>query len=124
MGKGGHGVSGHTHTQAQLDHYANQNNPNNDAYWDISIIMQTNAIQIMMSIGIAGKIRIRNFCILLLKLSRRVSPAALSNLWLLVRNKIPKIAKRAVAMPRSRRRTEKFFLNFWATLTQGKKCLF
>ena len=32
MGKG-HGVSGHTHTQAQLDHYANQNNPNNDAYW-------------------------------------------------------------------------------------------
>ena len=34
MGKGGHGVSGHTHTQAQLDHYANQNNPNNDAYWD------------------------------------------------------------------------------------------
>lgn len=31
MPKGG-GVSGHTHTQEQLDHYANQNNPNNDAY--------------------------------------------------------------------------------------------
>ncbi len=32
MGKG-HGVSGHTHTQQQLDHYANQHNPNNSAYW-------------------------------------------------------------------------------------------
>ncbi|MCI5952885.1 MAG: hypothetical protein MRZ63_11365 [Anaerostipes sp.] len=32
MRKGGHGVSGYTHTQAQLDHYANQHNPNNDAY--------------------------------------------------------------------------------------------
>jgi hypothetical protein len=31
MGKRG-GVSGNTHTQQQLDHYANQNNPNNDAY--------------------------------------------------------------------------------------------
>ena len=31
MGKG-HGVSGHTHYQSQLDHYANQNNPNNSAY--------------------------------------------------------------------------------------------
>lgn len=31
MGKG-HGVSGHTHTQAQLNNYANQNNPNNSAY--------------------------------------------------------------------------------------------
>ena len=30
MPKGG--VSGYTHTQDQLDHYANQNNPNNDAY--------------------------------------------------------------------------------------------
>jgi hypothetical protein len=30
MPKGG--VSGHTHTQQQLDHYANQNNPNNEAY--------------------------------------------------------------------------------------------
>ena len=30
MGKG-HGVSGHTHSQSQLDHYANQNNPNNSA---------------------------------------------------------------------------------------------
>ena len=29
----GHGVSGHTHTQQQLDHYANQHNPNNSAYW-------------------------------------------------------------------------------------------
>lgn len=27
-----HGVSGHTHTQAQLNDYANQNNPNNPAY--------------------------------------------------------------------------------------------
>ena len=33
MSKGGHGVSGHTHTQEQLDNYANQHNPNNDAYW-------------------------------------------------------------------------------------------
>lgn len=35
MSKGGghgHGVSGYTHTQAQLDNYANQHNPNNDAY--------------------------------------------------------------------------------------------
>lgn len=31
MSKGG-GVSGYTHTQAQLDNYANQNNPNNDAH--------------------------------------------------------------------------------------------
>ncbi|WP_205839092.1 hypothetical protein [Bilifractor porci] len=30
MSKGG--ISGYTHTQAQLDDYANQNNPNNDAY--------------------------------------------------------------------------------------------
>ncbi len=28
----GHGVSGSTHTQSQLDHYANQHNPNSDAY--------------------------------------------------------------------------------------------
>ena len=28
----GHGVSGKTHTQQQLNHYANQNNPNNSAY--------------------------------------------------------------------------------------------
>lgn len=33
MSKGG-GVSGHTHTQLELDDYANQNNPNNHAYWD------------------------------------------------------------------------------------------
>ena len=32
MSKGGHGVSGYTHTQAQLDSYADQHNPNNDAY--------------------------------------------------------------------------------------------
>ena len=32
MGKG-RGVSGYTHTQKQLDAYANQNNPNNPAYW-------------------------------------------------------------------------------------------
>ena len=30
MGKGG--VSSHTHTQAQLDAYANQHNPNNTTY--------------------------------------------------------------------------------------------
>ena len=30
----GHGVSSYTHTQHQLDNYANQNNPNNHAYWD------------------------------------------------------------------------------------------
>ena len=29
-----HGVSGYTHTQRQLDDYANQHNPNNHAYWD------------------------------------------------------------------------------------------
>ena len=28
------GVSGYTHTQQQLDAYANQHNPNNHAYWD------------------------------------------------------------------------------------------
>ena len=27
-------VSGYTHTKSQLDDYANQNNPNNKAYWD------------------------------------------------------------------------------------------
>ena len=27
----GHGVSGKTHSQAQLNNYANQNNPNNSA---------------------------------------------------------------------------------------------
>ena len=32
MAKGGRGVSGNTHTPAQCDHYANQNNPNNAAY--------------------------------------------------------------------------------------------
>ena len=32
MAKHGHGVSGHTHTQAQLNHYANQHNPNNSSY--------------------------------------------------------------------------------------------
>ncbi len=30
----GHGVLGYTHTQRQLDDYANQHNPNNHAYWD------------------------------------------------------------------------------------------
>lgn len=30
----GKGVSSYTHSQAELDHYANQHNPNNDAYWD------------------------------------------------------------------------------------------
>ncbi len=30
----GKGVSGRTHTKEQLDHYANQNNPNNKAYQD------------------------------------------------------------------------------------------
>ena len=29
----GHRVSSHTHTQQQLNHYANQHNPNNSAYW-------------------------------------------------------------------------------------------
>ena len=27
------GVSGYTHSQAQLDDYSDRNNPNNDAYW-------------------------------------------------------------------------------------------
>jgi hypothetical protein len=26
-------ISGNTHTQEQLEHYADQNNPNNDEYW-------------------------------------------------------------------------------------------
>ena len=32
MAKRGKGVSGKTHTKAQLDNYANQHNPNNRAY--------------------------------------------------------------------------------------------
>ncbi|MBQ9517226.1 MAG: hypothetical protein IJR60_04045 [Eubacterium sp.] len=32
MAKKKNGVSGKTHTQAQLDNYANQHNPNNKAY--------------------------------------------------------------------------------------------
>ncbi len=28
----GHGVSGNTHPQEELDNYANQNNPNSDEY--------------------------------------------------------------------------------------------
>ena len=32
MSKGG--VSCYNHSQEELDHYANQHNPNNDAYWD------------------------------------------------------------------------------------------
>ena len=32
MAKNGHGVSSYTHTQGQRDHYANQHNPNNNAY--------------------------------------------------------------------------------------------
>lgn len=28
------GVSSHTHTKEQLDHYANQNNPNNQSHQD------------------------------------------------------------------------------------------
>ncbi len=31
MSKGG--VSSYTHSQQELDAYANQHNPNNDAYW-------------------------------------------------------------------------------------------
>ncbi len=31
--QGGHGVSGNTHTQSQLNSYANQHNPNNNEYW-------------------------------------------------------------------------------------------
>ena len=30
----GHGVSSYTHTQQQLNDYANQHNPNNHAYQD------------------------------------------------------------------------------------------
>ena len=32
MAKHGQGVSSKTHTQNQRDHYANQHNPNNNAY--------------------------------------------------------------------------------------------
>lgn len=31
-GYGGRGVSGGTHSKSELDGYANQHNPNNDAY--------------------------------------------------------------------------------------------
>lgn len=31
-GHGSNGVSGNTHSKSQLDNYANQHNPNNDAY--------------------------------------------------------------------------------------------
>ena len=30
----GNGVSSYTHTQQQLDDYANQHNPNNHAFWN------------------------------------------------------------------------------------------
>lgn len=32
MGKGKGGVSSYTHTQQQINNYANQHNPNNSAY--------------------------------------------------------------------------------------------
>ena len=32
MSKNGQVISGKTHTQKQLNHYANQHNPNNNAY--------------------------------------------------------------------------------------------
>lgn len=32
MSKNGKGCSGNTHTQAQVNHYANQHNPNNSSY--------------------------------------------------------------------------------------------
>lgn len=32
MGKNGKGCSGNTHTPAQVNHYANQHNPNNSAF--------------------------------------------------------------------------------------------
>ena len=32
MSKHGNGVSSHTHTQQQINHYANQHNPNNAAH--------------------------------------------------------------------------------------------
>lgn len=32
MSKNRGGVSGYTHNQSQRDHYANQHNPNNDAW--------------------------------------------------------------------------------------------
>ena len=32
MSKNGHGVSSRTHTQQQINHYANQHNPNNSAH--------------------------------------------------------------------------------------------
>jgi len=30
----GKGVSSYTHSQKELDNYANQHNPNNDSYWE------------------------------------------------------------------------------------------
>ena len=35
----GRGVSGRTHTQAQINNYANQHNPNNNAYIQIMVNM-------------------------------------------------------------------------------------
>lgn len=32
MAKGGKGCSGNSHTTSQMNHYANQNNPNNAAH--------------------------------------------------------------------------------------------
>ena len=32
FGKGGKGVSSNTHTKSQLNHYANQHNPNHSSY--------------------------------------------------------------------------------------------
>ena len=53
MGKG-HGVSGHTYTQAQLDHYANHTTPITMLIGRTKTTMQTNAIRTTMSIGISG----------------------------------------------------------------------
>ena len=48
----GHGVSGYTHTQKQLDDYANQHNPNNHAYWDNLDNHANQCNPITMNIGI------------------------------------------------------------------------
>ena len=51
----GRGVSGYTHTQQQLDDYANQHNPIIMHIGTIWTITQISVIQIMTSIGTAEK---------------------------------------------------------------------
>jgi hypothetical protein len=44
------GVSGYTHSQDELDDYANQNNPNNQAYCQYTVPLHYSAIYIVRGI--------------------------------------------------------------------------